>query len=598
MITQTSYQNLWEKQQWFALADLVDLPIQQPFDKSLLSLMVCGAALQLDDSILAKKMMQKAFNEIENKSSLMHFALAAQQVQLGKVAFLAGQHEQALVKFQNAFKGFGLLTLPLFYGFLCEAAESQLFEADTQGAIQTLQDIACILQEHTPEQVYHRMSYAYSVNKGFGGTPEVNHCFGDCHKHDLLSFFHQQLQPEFYFEIGVDEGLSLARAKGKALGVDARPELNLAVSLSEQAEILGISSDGFFQQQADNYFSQAPDLAFIDGMHLFEFALRDFINLERYSAPWTLVGIDDVFPCHPVQAERRRISSAWTGDVWKLYPILKKYRPDLTLLLLPCATTGLLLITGLDKNNTQLIENYDQILQDYQQNLPVPESILQRKDSIPSDHPVVSLLLSFLREAKEQYFDLDQLREKLATLRFLKEQAKDNDVRLNYPKSLVILEQEKQLTAQLNSIAQLFIPQSQEPVYHEGASIKQTLKLRGWQELYFDFETQSDNASLRFDPATQASLLEVSEIQLVDTSSQGTLLHLQGETLRCEVTLGGDCFLLKNNQRFCIYSFANDPILFLPPVNAANRPLRLKICLRQIEEGADQRALWTAHLRA
>ena len=28
------------------------------------------------------------------------------------------------------------------------------------------------------------------------------------------------------------------------------------------------------------------DLVFIDGMHLFEYALRDFMNVERYCA-WT-----------------------------------------------------------------------------------------------------------------------------------------------------------------------------------------------------------------------------------------------------------------------------------------------------------------------
>src|SRR5256885_12302956 len=31
------------------------------------------------------------------------------------------------------------------------------------------------------------------------------------------------------------------------------------------------------------------DLAFIDGMHLFEFALRDFVNLERYCAPGSTI---------------------------------------------------------------------------------------------------------------------------------------------------------------------------------------------------------------------------------------------------------------------------------------------------------------------
>jgi hypothetical protein len=62
-----------------------------------------------------------------------------------------------------------------------------------------------------------------------------------------------------------------------------------------------------------------PDLVFIDGMQLFEFALRDLINVERHAAPQTLVAIDDIYPCHPTQAERQRRSGAWTGDIWKVH---------------------------------------------------------------------------------------------------------------------------------------------------------------------------------------------------------------------------------------------------------------------------------------
>ncbi|MCP9889359.1 hypothetical protein KBY96_15695 [Cyanobium sp. ATX 6A2] len=89
-----------------------------------------------------------------------------------------------------------------------------------------------------------------------------------------------------------------------------------------------------------------------------EFALRDLINSERYMAPWGLVVIDDIYPCHPAQASRRRRTGAWTGDVWKLLPLLRSHRPDLTLLCLNAHTTGLLLIAGLDASNTLLSRVY------------------------------------------------------------------------------------------------------------------------------------------------------------------------------------------------------------------------------------------------
>ena len=137
---------------------------------------------------------------------------------------------------------------------------------------------------------------------------------------------------------------------------------------------------------------------------------------------------------NPVQAERRRRSGAWTGDVWKLLPVLQKYRPDLTLLTLPCSTTGLLLIAGLDAKNTQLQDHYQDIIHEYQADLPVPESILQRSGSIPSDHPVVSLLLSVLKRAKEEQADTEQVRPHLAQLVPFIEEAKQQQGLPMHPK--------------------------------------------------------------------------------------------------------------------------------------------------------------------
>ncbi|WPL15235.1 hypothetical protein Thiowin_00118 [Thiorhodovibrio winogradskyi] len=167
-------------------------------------------------------------------------------------------------------------------------------------AAQCWQDVADLLQETTPERIYQCLGEAMTLNRqGWGGTREDNHTWGDCHKHDVLAWLHAQLGTEQYLEIGVDAGLSLARAPGRARGIDPRPDLLLQAPLSEQARILTCSSDAFFRDQAKTVLQQPPDLVFIDGMHLFEFALRDLINVERHAAPHTLVAIDDIYPCHP-----------------------------------------------------------------------------------------------------------------------------------------------------------------------------------------------------------------------------------------------------------------------------------------------------------
>ena len=55
----------------------------------------------------------------------------------------------------------------------------------------------------------------------------------------------------------------------------------------------------------------------------------------------------------------------WTGDVWKCLPALKKYRPDLKIVVVDAIPTGLVLITNLDPKNGVLADNYANIIQEF-----------------------------------------------------------------------------------------------------------------------------------------------------------------------------------------------------------------------------------------
>jgi hypothetical protein len=56
---------------------------------------------------------------------------------------------------------------------------------------------------------------------------------------------------------------------------------------------------------------------------------------------------------------------AWTGDVWKLVPILLAWRPELTLTVLDCQPTGLVCVSGLDPKNRVLAGSYDRIVAEF-----------------------------------------------------------------------------------------------------------------------------------------------------------------------------------------------------------------------------------------
>jgi hypothetical protein len=96
------------------------------------------------------------------------------------------------------------------------------------------------------------------------------------------------------------------------------------------------------------------DMAFIDGMHHFEYALRDFINIEPLCGPRSLIFIHDCYPIDARSAEREQTTAFWSGDIWRLIVLLKKYRPDLAIHTLGAPPTGLGLITHLDPASTLL----------------------------------------------------------------------------------------------------------------------------------------------------------------------------------------------------------------------------------------------------
>jgi len=176
-----------------------------------------------------------------------------------------------------------------------------------------------------------------------------------------LAHFHEALRPRVYLEIGVDAGrtLSLARPPTLALGVD--PTATESRSFAAQTRLFPVESNAFFGSwQAESALAGRPvDLAFVDGQHLFEQALRDFVHVERYAAPASVVLFHDCLPLTPATASRRRTTGFWSGDVWKIVPILQRLRPDLTVFLIPAYPTGLLAVTGLDPASRALEEGLD-----------------------------------------------------------------------------------------------------------------------------------------------------------------------------------------------------------------------------------------------
>lgn len=191
----------------------------------------------------------------------------------------------------------------------------------------------------------------------------------------MLERIHAHLRPRAYLEIGVGDGKSLALAAGDtpAIGIDPDPQLTRALRPNER--LFRETSDAFFAARdlAAEIGGRPLDLAFIDGLHLFEYALRDFIHVERHSAPHTVVLLHDCYPLDEPTAARERATRHWSGDVWKLVLCLKKYRPDLAVHTLSALPTGLAVVRGLDRGSRLLAERFDALCREY---VPMPYAAL------------------------------------------------------------------------------------------------------------------------------------------------------------------------------------------------------------------------------
>src|SRR3954469_12032478 len=255
-------------------------------------------------------------------------------------------------------------------------------------------------------------------------------------RHEFLREVHRRLEPRNYLEIGVNDGRSLALSRVPSIAID--PAFKVTVPIRCDVDLVKATSDDFFRRKNPlrhlrsgrnpirnirrgrplfaRYTGGNPlDLAFIDGMHLFEFALRDFINVERYARSTSVIVFDDMLPRNVDEAARDRHTREWTGDVYKLLPVLATLRPDLVVIPVDTEPTGVLVVLGANHRDRQLRQRYAEIVRRWVVPDPqiVPDAIVRREGAVDPVALLASPLWDDLRRARRLHLPSGRTNERI-----------------------------------------------------------------------------------------------------------------------------------------------------------------------------------------
>jgi hypothetical protein len=242
-------------------------------------------------------------------------------------------------------------------------------------------------------------------------------------RHEFLRHLHRVAAPRNYLEIGVAEGQSLELSRVPSIAID--PMFAITKPLRCDLQLVRATSDEFFARPNPirhlrsgrnpwanlrrgrpmfDYYrgGSCLDMAFIDGMHLFEYALRDFMNVERHSNWWSVIAFDDMLPRDVDEAARDRHTKAWTGDVYKVMLTLARYRPDLYAIAVDTRPTGILVVLGAAPESVVLRERFDEIVGELVVPDPqvVPDWVLERRSAVDPEALVGSPLWAELVRAR------------------------------------------------------------------------------------------------------------------------------------------------------------------------------------------------------
>lgn len=217
------------------------------------------------------------------------------------------------------------------------------------------------------------------------------------HYREVLARIHDRLKPRCYLEVGVDTGATLALARFSEIVVGVDPaERPLQAGVPKHTRLFREESETFFEghRREQVLGNRRLDLAFIDGLHLFENTLTDFANVERWAHGAATIVLHDCVPIVPRTASRERRTKFWVGDTWKVVMALARFRPELRIRTILAPPSGLVVIRRLNPGSNLILDRFQELLHSLES-----ESWEREPGDFPAEFGVVANDEQGLREA-------------------------------------------------------------------------------------------------------------------------------------------------------------------------------------------------------
>ncbi|QEC53140.1 methyltransferase family protein [Anseongella ginsenosidimutans] len=155
-----------------------------------------------------------------------------------------------------------------------------------------------------------------------------------------------------YLEIGVFNGHVFFRIQSSfKVAVDPEPNFTVYRKIGKTVfnpsnffnQYFQKTSDAFFIEDACSlYKNRQIEIALIDGMHEYSYALRDIENTLDHLSDDGIIIVHDCNPrnrehaCSFKEYKDRNFTGIWNGDVWKAIVHLRAHRDDINVFVLDC----------------------------------------------------------------------------------------------------------------------------------------------------------------------------------------------------------------------------------------------------------------------